>query len=694
MQLRLASVAARWRGFVISAWFCDSFVTRGGAVLTIFRVFNEIPMKTVCPRPRVFLSTLLAAALALPLLGARDERSFADMSMEELMNESVRSVAKKEQRLADVASAVTVLWPDDLRRSGATSLGEALRLVPGLDVASYNSREWAISARGSNNVYANKLLVMVDGRSVYSPLFAGVYWDLQQVIMEDVERIEVIRGPGATVWGANAVNGVINVTTASARETQGGLLTAQHGSAAKSAGAFRFGGQLAGGTFYRVYASRVEGDEHRLPDGRGAGDRWLATHGGVRIDAYPRTSDQLTWQADATRSELRDGTADTLNLNTVARWIRQLTPDSRLQAQFYFDHDYHNELARAKSTIDTADLAAHHTFSIGEHHEVTWGGGFRTFTGTLDPLNAFAQIRDRDFTLRLLSGFAQDEVKLVPGKLSLTLGTKVEHNDLTGLEVQPSARMVFRPSARQSVWAAVSRAVRTPDIVEGTNAVAILYGEPFAGPGGLYVPTLVGNPSLHSGALWAFEAGYRAQLSKQVSIDLAVFHNEYRNLIDYGVVTRLVPGKPVGIAEIPWINGLHGHSNGAEFALNCAITSRWRLGASYTWFQERTQSSRPKAQDVVTAVADPTHQAVLRSSWDLSKHLSLDAQFRGVSRINDVPAYVSADVRLAYRVNENLELSVMGKDLLDPQHPEQPPLGFAARTEVPRTIAAKIAWRY
>ncbi len=640
---------------------------------------------------KINLITVVCALLIAPPAAANAAaRSFADMSIEELMNESVTSVSKKKQRLADVASAVTVLSTEDLRRSGASSIADALRLVPGLDVASFNAREWAISSRGTNNLYANKLLVLVDGRSVYTPLFAGVYWDLQQTILDDVERIEVIRGPGATVWGANAVNGVINVATLSARETQGGLLSVSRGTAQDSSFGLRFGGAASEQTYYRVYASRVE-DEHRLTNGRLAGDRWTGTHGGVRVDTYPRSGEHFTWQAEGTDSKLRDGTVDTTNLNTVGRWTRQWSPTSNLQAQLYFDRDHHDEPARMRTTISTADFSLHHTLLVGERHEVTWGIGYRCSLGLIEQTNPFALVHAPKFRLEVASAFAQDEIKLVPDRLSLTLGTKVERNDFTGVEWQPGARLVFKPSADQSLWTAVSRAVRTPDVIEGSKAVGVMYGGPFAAPGGLYVPALVGNTEVRSDVLIAFEAGYRAQVSRNLSVDLTGFYNQYRHLIDYGTVTRLLPGSPVGVAEMPWRNGEGGYTRGAELAVNFSPAFNWRLHASYTRFQQRIHSAtRPAALDFTS----PGHQAALRASWDAAKHVNIDAQLRYVGSSTGVPAYVSADLRLAWQINEKFEAALIGKDLLDPQHPEQAPTVFATMTELPRTISLRLTWRY
>jgi iron complex outermembrane receptor protein len=349
-------------------------------------------------------------------------------------------------------------------------------------------------------------------------------------------------------------------------------------------------------------------------------------------------------------------------------------------------------MARARSTIATTDFSFQHTFGLGERNDVIWGLGYRHMGGSLEQTNPFAQVRDRDFGLQLFSAFVQDELQVVPEKLSVTLGTKLEHNDFTGCEIQPSLRTVFKPTADQSAWAAVSRAVRTPDVVEGGTALAIASGAPFPGPGGVYVPMLVGNPALDSDVQWSFEIGYRAQISKRVSMELTAFRNNYSRLITYGGVTRLIPGSPVGMAEIPWTNLTSGHTDGGEIVATVAPLDTWRLSASYSRLITRLRPAGPDG--TLPDESSPKHQAMLRSSWDVSKRESLDAQLRYVGEIAGVPAYVTADVRFSYRVTDQLDLSIVGKNLLDRRHPEQANVAFATVAEVPRSLMGKVTWRF
>ncbi len=637
---------------------------------------------------RLVRRTIVAALLPLAA-GAAEEKDYGDLSLEELMNETVTSVSKQEQKLFDAPAAVSVLTNEDLRRSGFTTLPDALRLVPGMTVASANSREWALSARGAGFVFANKLLVLIDGRAVYTPLFSGVYWDLQQTMLEDVDRIEVIRGPGATIWGANAVNGVVNVVTRDARDTQGGLLYGGGGDVREEMAGLRYGGRLGENTYFRVFAAYQTTDDYSLADGRPAGDHWLGRHAGLRVDHHADPDTQLTCQADVT--EVESLSSDGYNANTLGRWSRRLSGDSSVEAQVYYDRTYRNEITLSEPLTDTFDLSAQHTFARGERHHIIWGGGYRFVANEIKQNNPDVLVRKGDFDLRLLNFFAQDEFTLVPDRLTLTAGLKIEHNDYTGFELQPSLRSVFKPTAGQTVWAAVSRAVRTPSAVEGRDLFTSAIGPPTTGPdGGFYVPALVGNPALRSETLWAFEIGYRVQPTPRSSVDLAVFFNDYDDIISFGETARFVPGTPVGLLEIPWENSLEEQTWGGEVSVTVSPLDRWRLVAGYgLLFQHSTGPA-----SAVRGDQPPTHQATLRSSHDLSKRAGLDLQLRYVDALESVSAYLTADVRLFYRLTDRLEVSLVGQNLLDDRHLEQPVSAFALTSEVPRGFYGKLTWRF
>lgn len=643
-------------------------------------------------RASAFLSGLLAASLhAAP----SDEtgRNLADLSLEQLMNETVTSVSKKEQKLNEAPAAISVLSNDDLRRSGATSVAEALRLVPGMSVASVNSSQTAVSARGFNSLYANKLLVLVDGRAVYSPLFAGVYWELQQTTLDDVDRIEVIRGPGATVWGSNAVNGVINIVTRSAKDTQGTLIYAGGGDVQQTMGGVRQGGRIGEKTYYRVYANEQSRDDYLLPGGAPAQDNWASQQGGFRFDHYADEATQMTWQTEMTSADFNDRQSDTYNFNTLGRWTRDWSDRSGLEFQTYYDRTHRDELTGAYTTIDTVDLSLQHRFGIGERNDVIWGLGYRHIDGKAKQTNPFLVVRSPDFDQQIVSAFVQDDIKLVPDKLTLTAGTKLEHNNYTGIEIQPSVSLVFTPTKRQTLWAAVSRAVRTPSVLEASPTFAPVFGAPFIGPGAiLYVPTLVGNPGVASETLWAYELGWRIQPADRVSVDVSLFYNDYENLITVGNPSVFIPGVPTGIAELPWTNDLQGHTYGGEASVTVSPSDHWRVTAAYSLLIANIRGPAPFAETSENSA--PRHQVSLRSAYDFTKQWSLDGQVRFVDAIEGVPAYVTADLRLSYRPNDHLEFALVGQNLLDPSHPEQATAAFTASSEVPRGFYGKITWHF
>jgi iron complex outermembrane recepter protein len=619
--------------------------------------------------------------------------SVADLSLEELVNLTVTSVSKREEKLNDAAAAVFVLSQDDLRRSGVTTVAEALRLVPGLQVAAMGSSDWAVSARGFNNQFANKLLVMIDGRTVYSPLFSGVYWDVQQVFLDDVDRIEVIRGPGATVWGANAVNGVINILSKSSRETQGGLIYGGGGNVHQALGGARYGGKIRDDTYYRVYGNYQLNDDYRLANGRPANDGWDVGKGGFRIDHYLGDDDHLTWQGDGYAGNLADRSGDMYGFNTLGRWTQLISERASFEVQAFFDHTYRND-ALAEASLNTADLTFQHTFGLAERHDVIWGFGYRFIDSRLHQANSPAlTILDDHIPLHLFSAFIQDEIKLIPDQLTFTLGTKIEHNDFTGFEVQPSARLVFKPATNQTVWAAVSRAVRTPSITDGLEFGSFTLGAPVVGPdGGLYVPTFLGNTQLKSEVLWAYELGYRIQPHRRVNIDVAAFYNDYSRLVGQQPA-GFFPGVPVGALAIEPSNTLRGESYGGEAVLTVAATDSWRLSGSYSLLMLQAHGE-PADSAASLELNTPTHQVVLRSSYDFSRHASLDAQLRYVDNVRAVSAYVTADIRLSWRPTAQLELALVGQNLLDDRHPEQASQLGLPTFEVPRGVYGRITWRF
>jgi iron complex outermembrane receptor protein len=379
--------------------------------------------------------------------------------------------------------------------------------------------------------------------------------------------------------------------------------------------------------------------------------------------------------------------------NTLGRWTQRISDRSSYEVQAYYDHTYRND-ALAQVALDTADLSLQHTFGLGERNDIIWGLGYRFSDAQLDMANSPGlTLLKHDVPLNLFSAFVQDEFKIVPDKLTFTLGTKVEHNDFTGFEVQPSTRLMFKPTENQTVWAAVSRAVRTPSEADGKDVEAFALGAPVVGPGGgLYVPTFFGSTHLKSEELLAYELGYRIQPTKRVSVDVATFYNDYSRL-EGQVPANFIPGTPVGTLVVQPENSLRGQSYGGEAVVTFVATDFWRLSANYSLLLMHVQGETAANAQAFELNA-PTHQVVLRSSLDFTRHASLDADLRYVDNVQGVVAYVTADVRLSYRPTPNWELSLVGQNLLDNRHPEQASLVGVPTTEVPRGFYGKLTWRY
>jgi iron complex outermembrane recepter protein len=605
------------------------------------------------------------------------------LSVEELMNLEVTSVSRRPQKLSETASAIQVITGDDIRRAGATSVPEALRLAANLEVAHIDSRQWAITARGFNNTLANKMLVLIDGRTVYTPLYAGVYWDVQDTLLEDIDRIEVISGPGATQWGANAVNGVINITTKSAKDTQGGLLTVRAGTELSGFGGLRYGGEFSG-LHYRVYGKYFDRDRSVLAaTGQDFIDGWHVGQGGFRLDWDSNSSDRLTLQGD-----IYDGASERTTMSTdvemsggnlLGRWSRTLAENSDLQLQVYYDRTHRRLPTSLAQDLDTYDLDFQHRFPLGASQDVVWGLSYRLVDDRIDNPATFAFL-PASVTHDWFGGFAQDEITLVPDRLHLTLGTKLEHNDYTGLEVQPSIRAAWQPDSEQTVWSAVSRAVRTPSRID----------RDFFAPASPPFTRLQGGPDFISEKLLSYELGYRVQPRPQLVLSLATFYNDYDDL------RSVEPVNPPAAFPIMLANGLTGKSYGAELTADYRASDTWRLQAGYT---ELRAHSEPKAGSLDrtsrrSVALDPKRQALLRSSLDLPGRVECDATLRYVGRIEnqDVPAYTEFDLRLGWRPGPAWELSLVGQNLLHDRHAE---FGAAAsRREIERSFYGTIVWGF
>ncbi len=651
-----------------------------------------------------------AAAGSLP-------SDLTELSIEALMDIEITSLSKKNQKLSEAPAAVFVITQEDIRRSGATSIPEALRMVPGLQVAQITSSQWAVTSRGFNGRFGNKLLVLMDGRSVYTPLFSGVFWEVQDTLLEDVERIEVIRGPGGSIWGANAVNGVINIITKSAADTQGGLVVAGAGTEEKAFGSFRYGGAFHEDIYFRFFGKYFDRDAAVFADGSDAADSWDFLRGGFRMDAAPGSDNRFMLQGETYGGttgdrvdigtytppyvEIKDTEGDYSGGHLLGRWERDLGTGSDLGLQLYFDRAA-GDPSLGDFRADTYDVDFQHRFQLGRRQEVIWGLGYRYIQDTvsggqgieLDPIN---------YSQDLFSGFIQDEIELWEGFAFLTLGTKLEHNDFTGLEVQPNARLLFKADERNSVWLSVARAVRTPSRGETDSQVRDRVIPPTPPNPFALQPVVNGDDDFKTEELWAYEAGYRTQPLDTLSIDVALFYNDYDQLRATELQLpelEFDPAPPHLIIPTLLRNNMAGHTYGLEVTADWQVSSYLRLQGSYSyWKADLTLENDAIPEETLAATEDssPRHQVSLRSSFNLPGNVELDLWGRYVDRLPayDISSYVTLDARLAWEPVEGLELALVGWNLLDDQHPEFEPefLGTVA-TEVQRSVYAKITWRF
>lgn len=636
---------------------------------------------------RAGLLILFASALWATALPAQTRpplpspNALKKMSLDELMDIQVTSVSKRPEKLSETASAIQLITDEDIRRSGATSLPEALRLASNLEVAQVDARQWAITARGFNNVFADKMLVLIDGRTVYTPLYAGVYWDVQQTMLTDLDRIEVISGPGATQWGANAVNGVINVTTKSAKDTQGTLVSAGGGTELRGAGEARYGGKLGSNLYYRVYATYADRGDSVRPRGQSSQDDWRTGQAGFRLDYDPGTADALTLQGDlhtGTMNQFGPKNIQTSGGNLLGRWTRQLQDNSDMKLQIYYDRTHRSIPRSFTQELETYDVDFQHRRPLGSANDLVWGLGYRFVQDDVinTPANAFlpAQVGRASY-----SAFVQDEIALSKDRLHLILGTKVEHNDYTGYEIEPTVRLTWHPDQKQTFWAAVSRAIRTPSRIDRD----------------LYSPAvppyrITGGSHVVSEKLLAYEAGYRVQIDPQLSLSVATFLN------NYGDLRSLTPLNPPQAFPVENSSGLRGRSSGAEMTVEWQVAPKWRLRIGWTELRVHSEP-QPGTGDRATRdsiARDPNHQAFLRSWLDLSATWECDATLRYIAPIHSssVPGYAEADLRLGWHPKPAWEFSLLGQNLLHSQHPEFNSPG--SRRELQRSIYGKASWRF
>jgi len=639
------------------------------------------------------------------------------LSLEDLMNIEVTSVSKHKQKLAEAPAAVTVITQDDIQRSGLQSIPELLRLAPGLDVARVDSSQWAISSRGFNDLFGNKLLVMMDGRTLYTPLFSGVFWDMQDYVLKDLDRIEVIRGPGATLWGSNAVNGVINIETKSARDTQGWLIDAGGGNE-QDYGSARYGGKLDDRTYFRAFTKYRYFADFPLAGGGDGHDLWQSLLGGLRVDQYTTDRDVLTFEASGygSRNEqmlripfltppLERNVGSAFNAAegyALGRWAHTISETSDMALQVYYDHLNRSVWMNAPYSLNTADIDFHHRFGLGQRQEITWGLGYRFTADGVRPTEpspgtpSFTMPRHRDDYFA--SGFIQDDIALVPGRLHFIAGTKLEENSYSWFEADPSGKLLWTPNDANTVWGSIARAVRTPSRWEQDStlsALAVPTGTPLAG-----LVQAQADPHFISEELVAYELGYRVRPSRRLSLDLSGFFNHYDNLQGFVAGIPLPdPGPPAHLIVPERVsNDLYGHSFGGELAANWNVTDAWRLSASYTFVELKIHHSQPDplGQSIYDERASPHNQFQVHSYWDVSKNVQLNASAYYVDSLGvGVPTYVRVDLGITWRPKDGLELSAGAQNLLDNKHGEFAGLRVVnVESEIPRTFYGELTWRF
>ncbi len=657
----------------------------------------------------LFASALLAAADTPPA-----ERDLTLMSLTELMNLDITSAAKKSQKLSRVPAAIYVITAEDIRRSGMNSVPELLRMVPGLDVARIDGYTWAISARGFNNKWSNKLLVLIDGRSVYSPVYAGVNWYAQDMVLADIARIEVIRGPGAAIWGANAVNGVINIVTKTAAETQGGSVEIEGGNRERI-GRIRYGGELRPHAHYRVWAKYLNrGRQPALfgPSRDGGG----MSRGGFRLDWDASTRDTFTLQGDTYQGRQEQslyvvspeppyvtslfGDQHASGGNLLARWTHAVR-NSESELQIYCDY-FHRVGGSYRETVRTADFEFRHRHRAGTRHDLEFGTEGR-FTGISLGMNT-GTFRQDPVDDALVSAFVQDEVHLIEDRLSLVAGSRIERTRYSGVLFQPAIQLAWTPSATQTVWFSAARAMRTPSLVERDTWINLAAFPGAAGQTNLMI--LAGNAGVKSESLLAWQAGYRIQATEWLSLDGTGFYNIYDNLVTYEQAAPYVQGSYL---VIPFRsgNGLKARSYGLELATTWQPLGRWKLNTGYSWNRVRPRS-RASVLDLEAERLDkdtPRHQFQFRSYLDLPGRTNFDAMLYRVGALSEhtatfarqeIRAYTRADIRLGWRLSEAVDLSIGAQDLFDRGHLEfiDNWSGRLAVTEIGRHVYGKFTFRF
>ena len=653
--------------------------------------------------------------LAFPGLPARSQQTpdITQNSIEDLMKTKISSVSKREEQVLDTPAAVYVVSREELRSAGARNIPDALRSVPGMDVNQINASTFDVGIRGFDERFSNKMLVMIDGRSLYSPIFGGIYWDSINLVMDDIDRIEVIRGPGGSLWGTNAVNGTVNIITRSSQGTQGLLLTEKSASDAPVSLTARYGGQVGRIGTYRIFSKYTDTFGNQDATGQWAGNAWHLLDGGFRSDLKLREHDALMLEGNIYSGSFGEPLTEPLLVapfaaivggknsvsggSVLGRWTHTYVTGGETQLQVYYTKENRNATERPDN-LDTADVDVQHHFHIASRQDIVGGAGYR-YSQFYAPATPYLTLTPGSQHYPLFSAFIQDEIALVPRKLSLTAGGKTEHNRFTGFDFQPSLRMNWRPTAKSSIWVSVSKTVKIPNILNTSMYRLVSVG---LGADGVDASTLVGNPKYRDEHLLAYESGYRLQL-KRVSIDATGFVNNYN---DVETNENLAPVVHTGYTEYPtqWANNLFGKSFGTEVAASWNVVPRWRMTASHSWLKLEMRANS-QSNDTSTAIGfntgTPTNHLGARSSYSLLKNLDFNtlAQYTGPlpsglggDSAPALPSYYRVDSNLQWHVGDYFRIDIGGQNLLYPRVAEYTVGNGAIPTLTPRDIFGRITF--
>jgi iron complex outermembrane receptor protein len=648
-----------------------------------------------------------AASSLNPGTSAATQKQLKSLSLEQLGNVEVVSETKEPTEVWNTPAAIYVLTQQDIRRSGVTNIPDALRLIPGVNVERVNGdRNWVVAIRGLGDQYSKYVLVLIDGRSVYTPLFGGVFWTIDNVMLRNIERIEVIRGPGGTIWGTDAVNGIINIITKSAAETHGVLLSGGGGNVDRATGDLRYGRRSHGFDF-RIDAFGFDRGAEHHQDHQPRYDWSRFGQVGFRTDRVAGRDD-VTFEGNAYIAHLGD--AQTLSTytppsvfvsyqstnvyggNLLARWRRDLPHDADLYFQAYWNHDFRTgpNFEERRDTFDVDFLHRTHSFL---RQQFTYGFGARWSPSATRQTIPTARFVPASQSENIYSGFLQEDLRLVPDKLTLTLGSKLEHNSYTGFEYEPNGRLLFTLRPHQTLWASISRAVRIPDRVDENDQVDV-YVPPFWGE-------VSGNMHLRAERLLAYEGGYRGMMGKRVYVTVAGFHNVYGDLIALGAPTIALgstpPFPPASLLiHFSYVNGIRGSTDGFEIAPEWQPVSWWRFKAAYSYLHVDL-SDEPFLHFPATLTtlhgSSPNSQVSARSLIDLPHHFEFDQIFRYVGPLpaQQVPSYETVDVHFGHHLSPGLDLSIVGQNLLQPHHAE---FGIdpGPNVGIRRGVYAKLTW--